>query len=292
MVTVLLSGGLGNQMFQYAAGKALAERLNTSLNVDLYALNKKTKATSRYFELDVFGFDGAIVSTVKGKLFIKARPLIQRFRSFFRSLGFYSDTMAILYQPTIEKVRGNVYLSGYFQNEKYFEAYEAVIRRDFTFSNDLQGQNKILAEQIQSEQSVAVHIRRGDYISNQHASSNFVTCDKAYYDNAIAHIKLQVENPVFYIFAEDFEWVKENISFADSVVHYVDWNRGDDSYIDMQLMSLCKHNVIANSSFSWWGAWLNTNPDKIVLAPKRWFQDDWKNDLLDDFYPQGWTKID
>lgn len=292
MVTVLLSGGLGNQMFQYSAGKALAERLNTSLHVDLYALNKKTKATSRYFELEVFGCDSVIVSTAKGKFFIKARPLIQKFRRFFRSLGFYSDTMAILYQPTIEKVRGDVYLSGYFQNEKYFKIYESTIRKDFTFSNDLQGQNKVLAEQMQSEQSVAVHIRRGDYISNQHALSNFVTCDKAYYDNAIAYIKSQVENPVFYIFTEDFEWVKDNISFADSVVHYVDWNRGDDSYIDMQLMSLCKHNVIANSSFSWWAAWLNANLEKIVLAPAKWFQDDWKNNLLDDFYPQGWIKID
>lgn len=292
MVTVLLSGGLGNQMFQYAAAKALAERLGTALSADLYALKKKSKATTRHFELDVFALDIPIVSTAKGKFFVKAHPAVQKFRGIFRLFGFFSDTMAILYQPTIEILRDNTYLSGYFQNERYFKGYEPVIRRDFSFTTELSDRNKGIGEQMRTEQSVSVHIRRGDYINDQRASSNFVTCDKVYYDKAIAMMRKKVQNPVFYIFSEDLEWVKDNLSFGENIVHYIDWNRGDDSYIDMQLMSLCQHNIIANSSFSWWGAWLNSNPDKVVLAPSQWFRDEVKNNLLDDFYPEGWIKID
>ncbi|WP_165020339.1 alpha-1,2-fucosyltransferase [Dysgonomonas sp. ZJ279] len=291
MVTVILSGGLGNQMFQYAAAKGLAKRLNTSVAIDLYALEKKTQTTNRLYALDIFNIDEKITSSLKTKLFVKARPFIQKHYPFFQKLGFFSDRWAILYEPKFETLGGNIFMSGYFQSERYFKETEEDIRRDFTFRYPLDGKNLELSEEIKNTNSVAVHIRRGDYVTDKSAVNNFVTCDKGYYEKAIEIIRTKVVNPVFYIFSEDFDWVKENLSFGDAPIHYVRGNSGNKSYIDLQLMSLCKHNIIANSTFSWWAAWLNNNSDKIVIAPDKWYADENKNELLDEFYPKGWIKI-
>jgi hypothetical protein len=292
MVTVLLSGGLGNQMFQYAAAKSMATRLNTSLSIDLYTFLKKTEATVRHYELGVFSIGNiSESSSLKAKLVTKARPFIQMHRPFFQKFGIFTDTYAILYQPVFETMEGNVIMSGYFQNQKYFKDIQGSIRHDFLFENSPTGRNVEIAKRITDSQSVAVHIRRSDYLkSNSH--SNFAILDKAYYENAINYVKNHVETPEFYIFSEDFEWIMGNLNFGDYPVNFIDWNKGKDSYMDMQLMSLCKHNIIANSSFSWWAAWLNSNVYKIVIAPGQWFQDEQKNKLLDDFYPDGWIKID
>lgn len=291
MVTIALSGGLGNQMFQYAAAKALATRLNTTLIADLYTFSKKTKATSRSFELDIFTLEVERRNTLKGKLINKLHPYIQRHRTFFSHFGFFSDTYAMLYQPSFEMLKGDITMQGNFQNEKYFKDIESDLRKDFSFRNPLSGKNKNIAERIKQTNAIAIHIRRGDYLTNKNAATNFVTCGKEYYDSAINHISEKVADPEFYIFSEDFEWIKENLNFGVYPVTYIDWNKGKDSYIDMQLMSLCKHNIIANSSFSWWAAWLNSNTNKIVIAPSTWFQSEEKNQLLNDFYPKGWMKI-
>lgn len=290
MVTVLLSGGLGNQMFQYAAAKALATRLNTSLVLDLYSFSKKTQATVRSYELNIFNIENSPVhSTLKGMLVTKARPFIQKHRSLFQNFGILTDTYAIQYQSIFESMTGNITMSGYFQNERYFKDITNTLRSNFTFRNTLTERNLDISKKITSCQSVAIHIRRGDYL-NANSQSNFITLDKEYYKKAIQIITNNIENPEFFIFSEDFEWIKENLSFGDYPVTFIDWNKGKDSYIDMQLMSLCNHNIIANSSFSWWAAWLNNNRDKIVIAPDCWFQDEKKNRLLDDFYPTGWKK--
>jgi hypothetical protein len=291
MVTALLSGGLGNQMFQYAAAKSLAARLDTSFAIDLYPFAKKTKATIRPYELDIFNI-GCVphVSSLKGKVATKARPFIQKHRDFFQQFGILTDTYAILYQPVFESISGNIILSGYFQNEKYFEKIAEALRTDFTFKKTLTDKNLAISGQLKATNSVAIHIRRGDYLK-ANSQSNFITLDKVYYKKAIEAILGRVENPAFFVFSEDFDWIKENLDFDNHPVTFIDWNKGRDSYIDMQLMSLCKHNIIANSSFSWWGAWLNNNRDKMVIAPERWFREEQKNKLLDDFYPKGWNKL-
>jgi len=292
MVTVLISGGLGNQMFQYAAAKSLAVRMNTPMAFDLYPLEKKTNATPRSFELDVFDIDIPKRNTLKGKIFNKIAPYAQKHRKFFSVFNFFTDTAAILYQPSFEKIKGNnITMLGHFQNEKYFKDIKETVRADFTFRRPLTGRNLELSEKLANNNSVAIHIRRGDYLTQKSAVSNFVTCNKDYYEGAINYITEKVKNPAFYVFSEDFEWIKENLDFNGYPVTFIDWNKGKDSYIDMQLMSLCKHNIIANSSFSWWGAWLNNNSQKIVIAPVKWFKDENKNSLLDDFYPDGWIKI-
>lgn len=291
MVTVLLSGGLGNQMFQYAAAKALAVRLDSGYQLDLYSFSKKTKATVRCYELDIFSLSAPVAKTLKGKLVTKIYPYIQKHRSFFQCIGVFTDTYAVLYQPKFEEIKGNVVLYGYFQNEKYFENIAADLRKDFLFKKPLIDKNLDISNRLQCSQSVAIHIRRGDYLTNQSSASNFITLDKAYYEKAIEYIVLNVDNPEFFVFSEDFEWIKENLNFENYPVTFIDWNKGMDSYIDMQLMSLCKHNVIANSSFSWWGAWLNANTGKKVIAPNIWFQDEKKNELLRDFYPEEWIML-
>lgn len=291
MVTVLLSGGLGNQMFQYAAAKSLAIRLNTTLSVDLYTFSKKTQATVRPYELGIFNIEDVVeTSSLKAKAVTKARPFIQKHRSFFQRLGVFTDTYAILYQPTFEALMGDVIMSGYFQNESYFNNIPELLRKDFSFKYPLTGKNKDIAGQVSENQSIAVHIRRGDYL-NKNSQSNFAILEKDYYEKAINYISAHVKNPKFYVFSEDFDWIKDNLNFKEFPVTFIDWNKGKDSYIDMQLMSLCKHNIIANSSFSWWSAWLNNNEEKRVIAPERWFVDEQKNKLLDCFYPQGWIKI-
>jgi len=291
MVNVILSGGLGNQMFQYAAAKALTERLQTGLTLDIQTFGRRTEATARQFELDIFNIDYTIKSTLKGKLLIKTYPFIQKHREAFQSYGLFTDTYAILYQPAFETLKGNITMYGYFQNKCYFHNIASDIQKDFTFRKPLTGKNEELSEKIKTGNSIAIHIRRGDYLTNKSAVSNFVTCDINYYRKAIEYISSQINNPQFYIFSDDADWVKNNINFVNHPVSFINWNSGNESYIDMQMMSICKHNIIANSSFSWWGAWLNRNPDKIVIAPCKWFQEEKKNKLLDNFYPKKWIKI-
>jgi len=279
-------------MFQYAAAKALARRLNTTLYFDNQTFSKdNTQATTRHFELDIFKIDYPIRSTIKSKFLVKAYPYIQKHREFFQNFGFLTDTYAILYHPAFETIRGNITMLGYFQNDQYFKNIVSEIRNDFSFKKPLTGKNIDLSKKIKTSESISIHIRRGDYLTNKNATSNFITCNIDYYKNAIEYISDRINNPEFYVFSDDPVWVKNNINFVDHPVSYIDWNNGSDSYIDMQLMSLCKHNIIANSSFSWWGAWLNSNMEKIVIAPSKWFQEEKKNNLLDNFYPIGWIKI-
>ena len=288
MIRLILTGGLGNQMFEYATAKALALKLNKELDLDLYALQKKTKGIKRDFELDIFDIDLKISSSWETKLLVKLFPFVEQNRTFFgKTVNYFRDYSAIVYLPAFQELEGNVILHGHFQNEKYFKQYETIIRKEFTFKHPLKGQNLQIAQQMEKSNSVAIHIRRGDYVTD----SNFALCTKEYYPEAMDSIRKEVENPVFFIFSQDFDWINENLTFDKEEVHFIDWNKGKDSYIDMQLMSLCKHNIIANSSFSWWAAWLNKNPEKRIFAPARWFRKEERNEDLKDFYPQGWKMI-
>src|SRR5690606_38192956 len=159
------------------------------------------------------------------------------------------------------------------------------LREHFQFPQITDIKNKELIQHIQQRNSVSLHVRRGDYLiaSNQHLGS---ICDNAYYEKAITYINEKTDSPLFVIFSNDIPWCKETFNNIDAI--FVDWNTGNQSYIDMQLMSLCKHNIIANSSFSWWGAWLNNNPDKIVVSPNKWINEtrpntDGRGLILDSF---------
>ncbi|MCL1955863.1 MAG: alpha-1,2-fucosyltransferase [Fibromonadales bacterium] len=248
MITIKLMGGLGNQMFQYAYGFALAKRKKTKLLLDISFFSEKNFDTPRTFELD------QLCITQKD---IKQKPLLAKIPKIGNKL-----------KPLLN------YFEGYFQDEKYFADCEAEIRKEYQFKDKLQ---------TPEGNTVAIHVRRGDYVK---FADIHLVCTPSYYENAIAYVQSKVESPIFYVFSEDLEWVRQNINIPSNSV-FVDYNPNMQSSRDMQFMSLCKHQIISNSTYSWWAAWLNQNPDKIVVAPDKWFADGRETDL----YTENMVKI-
>jgi hypothetical protein len=163
------------------------------------------------------------------------------------------------------------------------------IRTDFQFNKITDEVNLNHIQKIQDCNSVSLHIRRGDYISIQKNASKFIALDIQYYENAIKKISSLISNPIFFVFSDDVDWVKQNLK-SEFETHYISNNNTKTtSYIDMQLMSMCQHNIIANSTFSWWAAWLNSNTNKIVISPSKWFQHFDVN--MDDILPDTWLRI-
>jgi Glycosyl transferase family 11 len=287
-----LIGGLGNQMFQYAAGFALARRTGQIHCLDVsdfegyylhqgFELDKVFRITSKVAKpsevRDVLGWRaGKLARRVLSRPHLKAL----RGRIFFAEPHFN-------YSRELLDFEGDRYISGYWQSERYFSNEEDSIRTEFTFKKPLVGINAELNNIMTKTTSVSVHVRRGDYLSNSKNHGLMHVAEPAYYQAAISSIVSRVKNPEFYVFSDDMTWAKENIVF-DFPCTYVNHNSHADSYIDMQLMSKCQHHIIANSSFSWWGAWLNPNTEKIVLAPKLWF----RNGMPDqDLIPSYWTRL-
>ncbi|SHG24213.1 alpha-1,2-fucosyltransferase [Dysgonomonas macrotermitis] len=289
MITVILSGGLGNQMFQYAASRALSLKKQTGLSIDTFLLRKKTKTTIRSFGLDVFDIKTEEKGSLKTKIITKGFSFYNKYnlnRFIFKVFNVFRDQKTIIYDNRFEKISKNSTLFGYFQNEKYFKAFSDVLRNDFEFIVPIDEKNSKIIEEMASKESISVHIRRGDYLN---PNVNLALLDISYYQKAIAYIAEKRENPHFYIFSDDMNWVKGNLELQNINHTFIDWNEGEDSFRDMQLMSLCSHNIIANSSFSWWGAWLNKNRDKIVIAPSIWYKADKNNNPPEGFIPEGWT---
>ena len=165
---------------------------------------------------------------------------------------------------------------------------ENVIKNDFTVKSKLNGKNKELLQKIKKSNSIAIHIRRGDYVTNSIVNKVHGTCGIDYYNNAVNLMIRKINDPVFFIFSDDIKWTKDNIK-TDFPTIYVSHNGPNKGYEDMRLMTQCKHFIIANSSFCWWGAWLSRNKKKIVIAPKRWFKVEGKNSS--DIVPEKWIKI-
>lgn len=293
MIIVRLMGGLGNQMFQYALGKRIALLRNTNVKTDVSFLKDATyNHTIRKFELDVFSSNIQIATDSEVNNFSsvqksKIKKGIQRVLPFIFPYHTFGEPTHE-YNALILTSPKNSLLIGYWQTEKYFLPIQDIIRKEFTFKRTLGGLNAKFADEIKSENSVSIHIRRGDYVHHSETSLFHGICTPEYYTAAIELIKSKVNNIHLYIFSDDMLWVKTNMEF-DVPVTYIDDNSGDDSYIDMYLMSLCKHNIIANSSFSWWGAWLNNNPHKNVVAPSKWFNNTTVN--INDVIPVGWHKL-
>ena len=297
MIKMFAFGGLGNQMFQYAAASVVADRLNTGLCIDTSLLTTHTRNTTpRGYELTCFVLsenrEKVRSSKWRGFLFLKAYPQIKN--SFWgkflaQTYALFEDKEAYNFDSGIMLLQNNALLWGYFQTEKYFSSHENRIREVFRFKRPLSGKNRELAEKIQSCPSVSIHIRRGDYITNKNCSDTFRLLPPDYYKKAIERMEKRVENPVFFVFSDEPERAKTEIDLPQAV--YIDWNQGSDSYIDMQLMTYCRHNIIANSSFSWWGAWLNNHADKIVIAPAVWLKDEKANAGINDLLPEKWMQL-
>lgn len=284
-----LSGGLGNQMFQYAYGRALAQRCGGELLLDLGWFEESyLSVTNRTFSIDLFSTDFEVAAkedVVKLKGNGKRKKGISKFISFDGS-NFIKESH-YHFDKSFLNVKKDAYLAGYWQSEKYFCDFEKLIRSSFTFKDELNSGYKKLSLLIGQENSIAVHVRRGDYVTDTNTRDHHGICSLKYYEDAIELIKSKVNNPVFYFFSDDLDWVKNNLnSEGDSV--YVESQSSKD-HEDMQLMTKCKHFIIANSSFSWWGAWLCESKNKIVIAPSKWFNDDSKD--TSDLIPNSWIRI-
>lgn len=292
MITVILLGGLGNQMFQYAAGRALSLKLQSGLSVDTFLLRKKTKTTARNFELNVFNIEIREINPLKNKLITKSFFFLNKYglkNLIFGLCDIFCDQKAQSFDQRFNNIDRDITLFGYFQNENYFKSISGNLREDFRFINPLLGENADIANKIGSTASVSIHIRRGDYLN---PNVNLSLLNIEYYRRAISYIQEKITDPVFYIFSDDINWVKENLDLSQSPHTFIDWNTGNRSFLDMQLMSLCQHNIIANSSFSWWGAWLNCNPDKIVIAPDTWYKNETAADFPIGFIPEKWVILE
>lgn len=292
MIIANIIGGLGNQMFQYAAGRALSLHRGVPLRLDIsgYA----NYELHHGFELErIFKHTADIASDVDVRGILgwqyarRIRELLARPRfAVFRRNGLIVEPH-FHYWSEFEDAPEESYLVGYWQSEKYFFKVAEMIATDFTFKLPMSARNLELAEQIKQTNAVSLHVRRGDYANNPVTTATHGLCSLEYYHAAVCHIAGKVKYPHFFIFSDDAEWVKKNLR-VDFPCKYIDHNRTTESYNDMRLMSMCKHNIIANSSFSWWGAWLNENHEKIVIAPKKWFTID---NIESDLIPKSWVKI-
>lgn len=292
MIIVKLMGGLGNQMFQYAAAKALSVRHGVTMKVDLSFLNNRIPRenfTFREFELGCF--DNAIEIATNNELSIFNPPnrIIRSLKSFLGiSMPMRYCELSFNYYESFNELPSEILLEGYFQSEKYFIQIRSLLLKDFKLRSPASSVNLSLIENIKSTNSVSLHIRRGDFAENKVINSIHGLCDINYYKRAIMEIKLNTENAIFFIFSDDINWAKKEIGMTSNVF-YIDHNIGKESYWDMRLMSYCKHNIIANSSFSWWAAWLNENQNKQVFAPIKWFNDTTID--TSDLIPNTWKRI-
>ena len=297
VVVVVLQGGIGNQMFQYAVARVLSIKLDTDVVIDLsfFSIHGQKK-WCRPYELDVFNYDSFNKKHLN--IFTRSKLLVHAFPFLIKStVGlFLLEKMNVINDKTFYRVdslyNGNktIKLFGYFLHEKYFRPYRQEIIDTFSFKPILCHKNQSFMNKILKLNSVSVHIRRGDFILNENAKKIYPIVPVDWYKTAIAEISIKVYNPTFFFFSDDMEWVKKNFGEIGNT-YFVDINgRAELAHNDMRLMSLCKHNIIANSSFSWWGAWLNTNPDKIVIAPKQFYRNKGANDkIIRDLMPEDWT---
>jgi len=264
-----LTGGLGNQMYQYAFAKELEYR------------GHKVQFDCTYFDMpdDVFGV------VAHRRYGLDCFPAIQIERASEKSIQQKSSPCRLFLRKVQRKIpflrlpcsqyvereffsedafsNKNAYMEGFWQSQAYFPHVRQSLRNDFRFKQPSDDRNIQTLEKMQSGQSVSVHIRRGDYLAMPDIYGG--VCDDKYYQRALEKMEQSVPDADYYFFSDDPEWVSDNFHMGNQTV--VDWNTGDESWIDMLLMSRCKHNIIANSSFSWWGAWLNENPDRIVISP-------------------------
>ncbi len=287
MIITRLIGGLGNQMFQYAAGRALALANSCQLKLDIstfdyYAL--------RRYELNLLNINAEIanpedIALLAGSQFRLARVVRRKLK--WRKKTHFVERKDFSFDPVFLSLTQPAYLDGYWQSYKYHECYAVQIRDELTFNTPLSGKNLKVAEQIVRTNSVSVHIRRGDYVSNPGTARIHGSVGVNYYDDAIRRICHEVTAPVFFVFSDDLTWAQNNLRLRNNAT-FVSHNCGKSSFEDMRLMSLCKHNIIANSSFSWWGAWLNRNPEKMVIAPKRWLNIESLSTT--DLIPNTWTR--
>lgn len=300
MIITRMSGGLGNQLFQYAIGRHLSIAHQTELLVEISHYLDQTGMTPRVFTLSNYNIAARIatesdlraigVPDMTGmKTINKARRYL--FRLFERLKSAKKRKLILEKNYRFDKSvlgSGNpCYLNGNWQSAKYFEPSASIIRNEITLKNSFSQEAEMVKSQINSSNSISLHVRRGDYAEKQRANALHGVCSMEYYQHAIAYIAEREPDITIFVFSDDIEWVKKNLHTPHPIV-YVS-NSAIPDYQELVLMSQCKHHIIANSTFSWWGAWLNPSPAKIVVAPKHWFASNQVD--ASDLIPESWVRI-
>lgn len=292
MIVVNLKGGLGNQMFQYAAGRSLSLHLGKSLLLDrsFYCHNG-----NRQYELNILNINENYIESPKN---ILKRFWVNRNNQLLCNLANqflpeYSVKLIIDeemgYDSNIFSNAGIIRLAGYWQCDSYFQSIANTIRNEFSFKYAPSLTNSRMIEHINNfEDSVCVHIRRGDYLSTPQNRLIYNCCGLEYYKKAISTMAERLNNPMWFIFTDDPEWAQEHLSFCQPS-KIINHNLGQQNYEDLRLMKHCKNFIIANSSFSWWAAWLAKNQKKIVIAPRRWYADN--QNRSPDIVPDSWVRL-
>jgi hypothetical protein len=275
---VCCAGGLGNQMFQYAFYSYLRDKgFKICFNTSSRQLERHTG-----FELQ------RLFPSIRLRTKADKSCLVRRLKHALLSLCWNHSFPFVAKDNNTDicdRQFHETIFCGYWQQHGYIDAMRDQLLHDFQFL-PLAGKNEATAKHIDRTHSVSIHIRRGDYMNPENIKMGTV-CTPEYYRSAVEWIKSKVDRPEFIVFSDDMDWVKQHLILENAL--YVDWNRNKDSFRDMQLMSLCKHNIIANSTFSWWGAWLNRNPEKVVIMPSKW-----RYGWLDDHWlmPREWIRIE
>ncbi len=286
MIIVELKGGIGNQLFQYATAKHLAIKNNSQLKVDTSRLNHASKLgdVHRGFALEALNLQAELARAEEIKQLKQPYGIFSLSQRLFKTKilrQFFID-----FVPSILSAKGNLFLDGYYQSPLYFNEIRSTLLAEFTWKNDPTPVTLRYIDQITNSNSVSIHVRREDYAKDPRVLAEFGLCSLQYYTKAIDHINKHLDNPTYFIFSDDIEWVKENLPLNDN------WVIVDDKAVtdidELLLMSKCKHNIVANSSFSWWGAWLNQNPDKLVIAPTPWFN---KHKYDKNLIPGTWIQL-
>lgn len=287
MIIVNLKGGLGNQMFQYAFGRALSLTNKDILKLDTMSLSKAKALGNIYrpFDLEAFNIYKDIAAPDEVLRLQYRHGLLSKFTKIFKQKVLRQSN--VIFNKSFLSLSGNQYLDGYWQSPLYFQSIRETLLADFTLTEPLKGSGKALQELITSFNSVSIHIRRGDYVQNPRVLRENGICSASYYKQAVAEIEVTQKDITYFVFSDDIDWVKNNLDLPGDNVNYI-----EDATLtvpqELYLMSMCKHNIIANSSFSWWAAWLNQNPEKTVIAPTPWFDTiEYDKDLI----PKSWIQL-
>lgn len=288
MNIVQISAGLGNQMFQYALYLAMKHvEPCTKIDISIY----QHRAAHNGYELErVFDIHPDIATLQeRNHLADVGKDIWSEIRrKWLRHplpcIGTLYREKSGCYQPEVFSMR-NTYFAGWWQSERYFLSIADEVRQSFRFIHPLLPIHQQLADTISDSSSVSIHIRRGDYMKKRRIADVGSVCSRSYYRNAIAYINQYVPNARYFVFSDNPEEAKVFLELPEAI--YISGNTGKNAYLDMQLMSMCRHHIIANSSFSWWGAWLDPRPNKMVIAPATWFRNEQKNDIL----PPNWIPI-
>jgi hypothetical protein len=285
MIIVRMVGGVGNQLFCYAYAKSLQQKgYDVKIDVSTFKFNKIDS-----YEFDKYDIDIPISTQEENKKLFNNSFISKVLRRFGIDISKKVREKSLLFDEKLLRIDDGSYVDGYFQNEKYFKNVRNILLQQISINQSISSFTKDMEKQISClDNSCSIHVRRGD-MANEINMKIHGVCALEYYQNAIKYLKNKLGELNYFIFSDDIEWCKNNLKIDNAV--FVNSEEKRIAHEDIYLMSICNHNIIANSSFSWWGAWLNINDDKIVIAPKDWFSDRELKKQAAEIVPEDWIRI-